>query len=287
MLRFDRQLSLCWQRYLRLTPSGREFRIPILMYHGIRECTFRRQPYYETNTSPAVFTAQMRYLCDNGYQAVHLDTALSCLTLDSSKSRKFVVITFDDGYSDFYTYAYPVLQGNGMLATVFIISSLCGYGRVYSHGSQYLSWADIREVHAGGIRIGSHTATHPKLGLVDWPRVEDEIRCSKETIEDRLGAAVESFAHPYAFPEADAQYTSRLRTALARHGYQNGVTTIIGTARIESDRFLLPRLPVNSWDDMDLFRAKLEGAYDWLHGPQYMFKRLRGMSGEVFTAKMA
>jgi len=50
------------------------------------------------------------------------------------------------------------------------------------------------------------------------------------------------------------------------------VSTIIGRAGKHDNRYYLPRLPVNSWDDAALLRAKLEGGYDWLHWPQWLYK---------------
>jgi hypothetical protein len=53
------------------------------------------------------------------------------------------------------------------------------------------------------------------------------------------------------------------------------VTTILGTAAPSSDRYLLPRLPVNSWDDARFLQTKLDGGYDWLHLPQLWSKKIR------------
>jgi hypothetical protein len=97
---------------------------------------------------------------------------------------------------------------------------------------------------------------------------------SKEIIEQKLGAAVTSFSYPFAFPEEDRDFTRFLSDALENHGFENGVSTIIGRARPGSNRFQLPRLPANSWDDPPLLRAKLEGGYDWLHWPQRFYKFL-------------
>ncbi|MDQ2844695.1 MAG: polysaccharide deacetylase family protein, partial [Acidobacteriota bacterium] len=66
-----------------------------------------------------------------------------------------------------------------------------------------------------------------------------------------------------------------LRASLERAGYEHGVSTILGTADASGDRFFLRRLPVNSCDDTRLFRAKLEGGYDWLHGLQYAAKQMK------------
>jgi hypothetical protein len=104
--------------------------------------------------------------------------------------------------------------------------------------------------------------------------MEEELAGSKKAIEDQLGTAVRSFCYPFAFPEADRDFRRQVKDSLIRNGYENGVTTILGLAQPGCDPFFLPRLPVNTWDDPRFFQAKLEGAYDWLHGAQYFSKRL-------------
>jgi hypothetical protein len=59
---------------------------------------------------------------------------------------------------------------------------------------------------------------------------------------------------------------------LAQAGYENGVTTIVGTAGSLSDRLFMERIPVNSSDDRAFFSAKLQGGYDWLHAFQFASK---------------
>jgi peptidoglycan/xylan/chitin deacetylase (PgdA/CDA1 family) len=125
-----------------------------------------------------------------------------------------------------------------------------------------------------GIAFGSHTATHRQLRSLCKEQVESELRFSRRAIEDALGEPVTTFAYPYAFPEADRPFVCSLQNMLAGLGYTAAVTTAIGTAELNA--FFLKRLPVNEWDDRALFRAKLEGGYDWLHLPQVMSKRLLG-----------
>jgi hypothetical protein len=98
------------------------------------------------------------------------------------------------------------------------------------------------------------------------------VRYSKETLENELDCKVESFCYPYAFPEQDVRFKLTLRSHLEESGYKHGVGTILGVAREGDDTFFLKRLPVNSHDDGRFLRAKLEGAYDWLHRFQYAAK---------------
>jgi len=250
-----------------------EPRIPILMYHGLRSEVGGRHPYFETNTSQELFAAHMKYLRDNGYTTVNLNEALEAM-MTGRNGVKRVVITFDDGFRDFYTHAFPILAEHNFKATMFIVSGLTGNETVRAAGKEYLTWGEVREIRGHGIQIGSHTVNHPELYKLSAKKVEYEIRQSKETIEDELGEAIRSFSYPYAFPEQDKKFTARLQELLQTHGYENGVSTILGTARAEDNWFFMPRLPVNSFDDLRLLKAKLEGGYDWLHAAQKTYKKI-------------
>ena len=245
------------------------------MYHSISEEIEVRHPYYETNTSPQVFRQQMSFLHQNGYSAISLEKAVNALK-GRAYDPKSVVITFDDGYRDFYTEALPVLRELQMTATLFVVTGLTGNSRSRFKGKDCLTWTEVKELRANGIEVGSHTVTHPELKSMNLARIEDEIGRSKQTIEEETGEPVHSFSYPYAFPELNHSLTAFLSQTLEKYGYENGVSTILGTAQRNSDRFFLPRIPVNTWDDLPFFQAKLDGAYDWLHVPQVLAKFVKG-----------
>jgi peptidoglycan/xylan/chitin deacetylase (PgdA/CDA1 family) len=250
-------------------------RVPILMYHSISDNLFAKsRPYYQINTSSGVFSRQMRWLRDNGYRTMNLTEMLAAMEGGQNLS-KTVVITFDDGYQDFYTDGLPVMKECGFTATIFLATDRIQDTSARVDGADYLTWREVRELHAEGIQFGSHTVTHPELRSLGHEQIDHEIGHSKETIEQKLGVAVPSFSYPYAFPEQDRDFTKYFLGTLKKHGFENGVSTILGRAGVENSRFCLPRLPVNSWDDAALLRAKLEGGYDWMHWPQWLHKFLR------------
>jgi peptidoglycan/xylan/chitin deacetylase (PgdA/CDA1 family) len=249
-------------------------RVPILMYHSISDNLFARaQPYYQINTSPNVFARQMRWLRNNGYKTMNLEEMLAAMVAGHDLFKKFV-ITFDDGYQDFYTDALPVIKQCGFAATIFLTTDRIQDTAARIEGADYLTWREVRELHDEGIQFGSHTVTHPDLRSLGPEQIDYELGYSKETIEQKLGAAVRSFSYPFAFPEEDRDFTRYLVDTLENHGFDNGVSTILGRARLGKNPFCLPRLPVNSWDDPLLLRAKLEGGYDWMHWPQWFHKFL-------------
>jgi peptidoglycan/xylan/chitin deacetylase (PgdA/CDA1 family) len=247
---------------------------PVLMYHSISDDTEHVHPYYQTTTSPQVFAEHMRFLSENRYSVISLGELVSGMRQGRSLSD-CVVITFDDGFRDFYLHAFPVLQRYGFSATMFLPTDYIGQSERSFQRRACMTWSEVRQLHHAGVYFGSHTVTHPQLRSTGRNRREYELRHSKRVIEDELGASVESFSYPFAFPEQSRDFTQELRADLEKCGYQNGVSTVIGRARASSDQLFLKRLPVNSHDDIRLFKAKLDGAYDWLHGAQYLAKLLR------------
>lgn len=272
--RLDRCLTLYLFKYIikKQAPNG-DKRIPVLMYHSVSAEKEKSHPYYHVNTSPEVFDAHMRFLHENNYSVINLqDLEKSFAIRDSSK---YVVITFDDGFYDFLTCAFPILKKYNFNATVFLPTSFIHNERLSFKGKECVTWNEIRRLSRDGIIFGSHTVNHPQLENLSKKEIEDEIKSSKEKIEDETGITVESFSYPFAFPE-NKEFEMTLRALLKKCGYINGVSTKIGIANKGHDKYFYPRLPVNSDDDILLFQAKLQGAYNWLSRPQSIIKRLKG-----------
>jgi peptidoglycan/xylan/chitin deacetylase (PgdA/CDA1 family) len=275
MPRLDRVISLyLCSPIARFLGRDRDNCVPILAYHSISENLFGySHPYYQINTSPNIFNHQMHWLRNAGYQTIDLSDLPVAFRAGEDLSMK-VVITFDDGYRDFLTEAWPMMQQCGFSATVFLATDRIQDIPRHIEGADYLTWRDVRELRDGGISFGSHTVSHPDLRSLGPEEIDFELGYSKEVIEQELGAPVRSFAYPFPFPEEDNRFTRYLADALENHGYQIGVSTVIGRAHGGRDRFFLPRLPVNSWDDAEFLQAKLQGGYDWLHWPQRFHKFL-------------
>jgi peptidoglycan/xylan/chitin deacetylase (PgdA/CDA1 family) len=271
--RLDRLVTLYLvSPFVRLT-QGTEPSVPILMYHSISdEDESEVHPYYRTRTSATTFASHMEYLKENGYHTCSLTQALRQLQQRSRAHPKLAVITFDDGYRDFYQQAFPLLDRHGFSATVFLPTAYVGDDAVSFKGRDCLTWAEVRELSRLGILFGSHTVTHPQLYELSSPKIREEVVISRETIEQKLGCAVDSFAYPYAFPETDDQFKTILRDTLRSAGYQTGVCTTVGLANFGSDPLFMPRLPINSCDDDSLYEAKLNGGYDWVAKSQYLVK---------------
>jgi peptidoglycan/xylan/chitin deacetylase (PgdA/CDA1 family) len=275
MLRLDRFAAVYLTTPLvRLVGSMAGTRVPILMYHSISDNLFgMSHPYYHINTRPAVFAAQMHWLRAAGYRTVGLAEAWAGLR-DGADLSKVVVLTFGNGYRDFYTDAMDVLTQCGFSATIFLVTDRIGQTATRVEGADYLTWQEVKILAQAGIRFGSHTVTHPDLRSTNPEQLEYELGRSKEVIEQNIGGPVDSFSYPFAFPEEDKNFIRYLEDALQNTGFDCGVSTILGRAGRDSNKYFLPRLPVNNWDDVSLLCAKLDGGYDWLHWVQLLKKSI-------------
>jgi len=255
--------------------------LPILMYHSISDDTEPGvRPYYRVCTGPQRFREQMRWLKDDGYRGVTLSAGLKWLNSqrgEQGTNSEFrpVVITFDDGFRDFFTHAFPILQTQGFSATMYLLTAFIGGERRSFKSRECLNWVEVKELHRAGIEFGSHTTNHPQLLELPWSEVEHEIKDSKLDIEAQLGVPCATFAYPYAFPQTRQDFVGRFKDLLMTAGYETCVTTQLGLDRSDDDPMQIKRLPVNSSDDDKLFQAKLAGSYNWLALPQTMKKRIK------------
>jgi peptidoglycan/xylan/chitin deacetylase (PgdA/CDA1 family) len=266
----------------RICARPSRMRIPILMYHSVSEASFKAvHPYFAIETSPKVFATQMKYLHDTGYKTISTADLVRRLSENQTDSGKYVVITFDDGYRDFYTHAFPVLSNYGFTSTIFLPTAYIGHRSCRFLEKDCLTWPEVRELHRSGVIVGSHTASHARLDDLAESTLEQEIQGSKEILENELGSAITTFAYPYAFPDRNLEFAHRLRDVLKMSGYHDGVAKIIGTKHTHEERFFLRRIPINTADQISLFEAKLEGDYDWLHGAQSIAQTIKRLWPKV------
>ena len=270
-MRIDRLLTLGVAGPLRALSGGPSRNMAILMYHSISGAR-KDEGYYGLTTSTGLFREQMDYLHRTGYAVVSLAEGVRSMLSAAPNPWKSVVLTFDDGFLDFYTQAYPVLRTYGFPATVFLPVLYIEDPRMHIRDMKHMRWEHVRELAAAGVHFGSHTYVHTKLTGLRWPEIDRELRYSKQIIEEKIGKPVDAFSYPFALPGADRSFTTTFQSRLRTHGYRCGVTTRIGTSNISDNPFLLKRLPINSGDDLPLFVEKLRGSYDWVRHIQSFVK---------------
>jgi peptidoglycan/xylan/chitin deacetylase (PgdA/CDA1 family) len=166
-----------------------------------------------------------------------------------------VVVTFDDGYRDFTDTVMPLLERYRIPAMLYLATGLVDDRR--SNGGDRLGWGDLRDALATGlVSIGSHTHGHVDLSRADEAVADDEMRRSKELIEDRLGTACRHFAYPWAVSSPAAErVAARLFDSAALPAWRTN-------RRGRIDPLRLGRTPVLRSDTGPLFRAKAAGMLD-------------------------
>jgi len=208
--------------------------------------------------STADFEAQMRYLRTRGYQAIPLDE-VPLAASDNSPWKKPVAITFDDGYRDTYTHAFPILQKHGFTATVMLVSECIGGRNTWngdaSASAPLLSVEEIREMEQCGIRFGAHTATHPSLPDISFAQVRSELADSKAQLEQLLGQEIRTLAYPYGRCTPDVCRVAEEVGFEAAFATEHGALTLHNFSRIDAARCS---------GDTFAWRLKVSGIYDKL-----------------------
>jgi peptidoglycan/xylan/chitin deacetylase (PgdA/CDA1 family) len=209
----------------------RELRVPILMYHRINASPPESQR--RLTVHPADFARQMRWLKRNGYRTVTQRELYDALILGKRLGPKPILITFDDGYSEVFHKALPVLKRLGMRATAYVIS-----GRTLRSDTVFLTWHLLRALERDGFDIGSHTITHRDLTSLSDGEALRELVQSRRAFERRLGHPVPWLAYPLG------RYDSRIERLARRAGYVLAVTTEHGVVQSARRPLALRRLRV-------------------------------------------
>jgi peptidoglycan/xylan/chitin deacetylase (PgdA/CDA1 family) len=209
--------------------------LPVLTLHAIEDGSST------ISFPPRLFRHGMARLHERGFRTLPLLDVVGDLRRRQPLPSQSLVITFDDGYRSVYEEAFPVLQEHRMSATIFLAVGKPGPARFpwqrlpSLEGRSMLSWAEIREMHRWGIAMGAHTLTHQDLTRLPVQRAEAEMRDSKATIEDALGAPVECFAYPHGRHDAPSR-------ALARRYFFCACGDRLGLLRPGSDPYALERV---------------------------------------------
>ena len=248
-------------------------KVPILMYHSISSAAGARfRPF---TVSPASFAAQMAYLHRQRY------TPLTVTQYIQARSRGIpvlaerpVILTFDDGFADFYTDALPVLKQYNLTATLYITTAFVEgvsswMRREKETARRMLRWQQVREIAVQGIECGAHTHTHPQLDTLSLHAARNEMACSKSLLEDHLGQAVRSFAYPYGYQ------TARLRQIAREIGFTSACAVRHAPSSVAEDAFRLARLMISADTDLAAFAALLSDRQSTLVAARSLYLRAR------------
>lgn len=215
------------------------FKVPILMYHYIRIAPQDDTLGQRLSVTPNTFDLQMAWLKKNNYKTLSLadfaDPQKKRLLEIVNEGKKPIILTFDDGYKDALTDAYPALKKQGFTGTFFIIRDFVGR-------PQYLNQNDLDTLEQNGMEIGAHTLNHPNLATTS------KAEAKRQIIESKRNAKV--FCYP------SGKYDSDIVDFVKEAEYIAAVTTNAGIANQDSSIFELPRVRVFNWP-MDEFIKKV------------------------------
>jgi len=237
----------------------------ILMYHSIdRPPNGARIP--NLYVTPRMFLFQMWYLKMAGFSVVPLQE-LQSRVINGNLSTDLVAITFDDGFQDFYTNAYPILNQYGYPSTVYVVTDLVAKNNVWDAKNEtivkpLMDWKTLREISKHGVQIGSHTVSHPQLTLLSDDAVQTELNESKRMIEEQVEQPGDHFCYPYG------DHNEQVKTMVKRAGYRSAVTTQRGHVTEGFDPFALRRIPIKLITNPASFLYKIHTTSEKRKGKQ-------------------
>jgi peptidoglycan/xylan/chitin deacetylase (PgdA/CDA1 family) len=203
-------------------------------------------------------------------EIVGLETAMD--RWGESGSERLTVLTFDDGYRDFYVNAFPTLRDHGIPFTLYLATQSIesGVSLGPAEGAEPISWGQLESIMDGGrVTIGAHTHSHRDLRSATTAEIADELGSSDEIISRRLGVEPRHFAYPWAYwsPTADPEVRGR---------YQSAVVGFNPRPTDDVDHWQLSRYPVQLSDEFWFFKRRLARG---LRLEEAVRRRLRGYSG--------
>jgi peptidoglycan/xylan/chitin deacetylase (PgdA/CDA1 family) len=246
-------LILSFGIYLGIVTSN--YTVPILMYHYIND----EEPHKsKLGVSPEAFERQMRFLSEHKYNVLPLEELVNIIKEKKKFLPKTVAITFDDGYLDNYTNAYPVLKKYMIPATIFVVINRIGK-RLGS--DDYMSWQQIKELSDSGlVTIGSHSMNHPNLTEVDADdKLKYEILESKRILEETLHKKVDFFSYPFG------GVNEKVRAMAIGAGYKACVGTNFSKDYPDDDIYALKRIRISeNAKNLFILWVKTSGFYTYI-----------------------
>ncbi|MFN3966165.1 MAG: polysaccharide deacetylase family protein [Endomicrobiia bacterium] len=221
------------------------FGLLIILYHRYKDKTFiltyhivdeYQGGYKGLTVRPKTLDRQMKYLYNRGYKTIPLSELVQILKDKKEIPTKKFVLTFDDGYENFYKNALPILRKYGFTATVFITAGNIGKVCSYPHcpPEKHLSKEQIKEI-SEFVDIGAHSVKHPDLTKISKEEVYIEAMESKNLLEKIIKKPVKIFCYPFG------NYSEEVKSIIKETGFIGACSTERGLVDKNSDTYSLPR----------------------------------------------
>jgi len=242
-------VAACWAAALSLTPAAAQQAVPavaqdtgaaVLMYHRFGEDSLP-----STSVRLEQFEAHIAELTSGAYHVMPLAEIVGRLRRGEALPNHALAITVDDAALSVYTEAWPRLKAAGLPFTLFVSTEPLDLNL-----GGYMSWAQLREMAADPlVTVGNHGHTHAHMAWQDEATQREEIEKAAARLQAELGSAPELFAYPYG------EMSLALRQNVVAAGFTGAFGQHSGSLGAGSDRFTLPRFPLNeAYGDMERFR---------------------------------
>lgn len=222
------------------TPKVSEFPtegIPVLMYHSISTI-----PGNTLGVPVQQFTDEMEWLSRQSYTTLSLEEFYEALVNKTQVPEKPIVLTFDDGYSDNYDAAWPILHQYGFKATFFVTTNSVGPGM--------MNWDQLNDLDDQGNSVASHTVHHYDLATLSSQQQVDELSLSKKDVEDHLSNKVNALCFP------SGQYNQTTLELMPKLGYTLGFTTQSGKVHSGDNPLTLKRMRISGGMSITAFQKE-------------------------------
>lgn len=259
--------------------------IPVLMYHRVIE-TEEEKGYYDTFVTKENFEKQMKYLKENNYEPIFFKDIKNG-EYKNRFSKKYVIITFDDGYKDNYKVALPILKKYNFKIVLFLITD-CEYNKwdVEAEGREkekrfpLMTKEEVQElIKSGLVEIGGHTSNHLDMPFIEQEKLKEDLIFSKEKLEKLTGEELVSFAYPWGNND------DKSKKLIRELGYKFAVATESGTACYSDDLYEIQRIGIYSKDDIDKFKEKISGRYLFKREKRNEMKKKRNKIRQILGIK--
>ncbi|HUP27844.1 MAG TPA: glycosyltransferase [Chloroflexia bacterium] len=236
--------------WARLSSPG----VPVLTYHSVERMPSIADDRYTVSTT--TFGRQMSLLKLMRYRVEPLAKIVDTWNAGELPEPRAVALTFDDGYVDNSTDAWPVLRKMGYPATLFFVTGLAGRASLWDESltpgpKPLLPWHEAIRLDHEGFKVEAHSVNHPDLAAIPPEAAEQEVTGSKRDLEEHLGRTVELFAYPYG------HYNAAVRDHVQRSGYRAAFSVARGLNTLKTDRFALRRVTISGDDNLLMFALKV------------------------------
>lgn len=250
--------------YARTYVIKKKYDIPVIMYHRVVNDE-SEGGVHGTYITAKKFDDHMKFLKENGYETITFKELLSIGYRNRfNNGKKYIILTFDDGYEDNYKIAFPILKKYQFNCIIYLVSHL-DYNKwdveVPDNPEKrfpLMTWDMIKEMQEYGIEFGGHTMTHQKLAHIPFEKAKEEITESKKFLEENLGEKLVCFAYPYG------DLNQEVKEFVKECGYSFAVATDSGDISFSEDLYQIRRIGIFPTNNMLNFRRKVKGNYNFI-----------------------